>query len=147
MVVFHTLQHTFLLLPPSPPTMGKRKVIDLTGEPSEPRPPANPCLGECPICLEPMDSMASTDEERVTTTTCLHCFHANCIAKWFAIKNSCPCCRTRSGSIVIDFGYGHQYHPAWPIHEIRHTPPQPTSEVARIVGRLSQLDQWPQVSV
>ena len=43
-------------------------------------------LNECPICYE-----ATGD---AITTNCNHKFCRNCLARWTALKNTCPMCRT-----------------------------------------------------
>tara|TARA_B100001057_G_C22787028_1_gene926018 strand:+ start:1027 stop:1518 length:492 start_codon:yes stop_codon:yes gene_type:complete len=41
---------------------------------------------ECPICFEKL-------KKNVARTYCNHLFHAECLYKWFTIKNTCPLCR------------------------------------------------------
>ena len=39
----------------------------------------------CPICYQSMDS-------DVRIMLCKHCFHENCLKKWFYIQDKCPMC-------------------------------------------------------
>lgn len=43
---------------------------------------------KCSICLENIKS------DNNVVLNCNHCFHQECIKKWYNIKNTCPNCRT-----------------------------------------------------
>ena len=45
-------------------------------------------MTECPICYE-----AITAETGITTLSCSHSFHLQCVATWLIQVNNCPCCR------------------------------------------------------
>ena len=44
-------------------------------------------IEDCPICLENVS-------EADFTTSCGHCFHAQCLTEWLMTSNTCPMCRT-----------------------------------------------------
>jgi len=54
----------------------------------------------CPICHD-IISLSSPDPDEAPvllghprdSTTCGHCFHKGCIARWMQIKSSCPICK------------------------------------------------------
>lgn len=44
----------------------------------------------CAICLNPLDSEQTTDQEE---TVCGHIYHKHCLRTWLNVQTSCPCCR------------------------------------------------------
>ena len=47
----------------------------------------------CSICLEPIN--------KETKLNCGHCFHPECIEKWFDGNDTCPYCRDPQNPTVI----------------------------------------------
>ena len=63
-------------------------------------------MPKCSICLQPIKKMTKWDRLHLGlstvdvhiefdsyTLTCKHCFHSDCIFKWFENSESCPNCR------------------------------------------------------
>lgn len=44
---------------------------------------------DCPICFEQI----SQSDPNVSTLSCKHSFHIDCVSRWFDTNESCPCCR------------------------------------------------------
>lgn len=52
----------------------------------------------CAICLNDLNQ----SEERISTLSCSHEFHHDCISRWFKASMSCPCCRSVEPSDDVD---------------------------------------------
>uniref|UniRef100_A0A0D9XM47 RING-type E3 ubiquitin transferase n=1 Tax=Leersia perrieri TaxID=77586 RepID=A0A0D9XM47_9ORYZ len=80
-----------------------------------------PVLEDCPVCLEPFAASAAAAGEDCgeedggvkVVPACGHVFHAGCIDRWLAVRNSCPVCRcavvsyrARDTAVVVDDGDG-----------------------------------------
>jgi len=54
---------------------------------------------ECPICFGEINQAATG----ITTLSCSHSFHFNCLTKWFYAQpgeeQTCPCCRHEAGEL------------------------------------------------
>lgn len=50
---------------------------------------------KCPICLSEIEDLAIFD-------TCFHSFCFFCIGQWLEISKSCPLCKTKNESIIIN---------------------------------------------
>ena len=48
---------------------------------------------ECPICY-------SEPKMPTKPNNCAHIFCFRCISRWFKLKKSCPCCRTRIDKLI-----------------------------------------------
>ncbi|XP_044983871.1 mucin-2-like [Hordeum vulgare subsp. vulgare] len=96
--------------PPPPPTAATPPDVDLSSPPpvattatyDDAPPPlrraparrvhgptANPGLGNCPVCSEPLHGRTNV----MAPHACAHVFHASCIEPWLHNRGSCPVCR------------------------------------------------------
>ena len=53
---------------------------------------ATPEQTDCPICFDTINEQTGK-----VVMSCKHSFHLSCIATWLQTKESCPCCRSKTG--------------------------------------------------
>ena len=58
---------------------------------------------QCPICFGDFNANFNNPSH---TTSCGHTFHKKCIDTWFAVKPTCPICRTRRVAVADCKGRG-----------------------------------------
>ena len=51
----------------------------------------------CSICIEPINDL----NKETTKLNCGHCYHSDCIEKWFDENDTCPYCRELQNPTVI----------------------------------------------
>ena len=62
---------------------------------------------KCAICLDSQEWGTEIDEKLLTTTSCCHTFHINCLTQWMKQKNTCPLCKHRNPHIeILDLSQG-----------------------------------------
>lgn len=62
-------------------------------------------VGDCAICLEPMDLTINKGEGKVVGQKCNHLFHHRCLTQWRSYKNStshlCPLCKVHVPALEL----------------------------------------------
>lgn len=62
---------------------------------------------ECPICLDPL-------RQGISTLTCFHRFHAECIDHWLGENTTCPMCRQSADCACLRCFIDTRLVPFWP---------------------------------
>ena len=69
---------------------------------------------ECSICLELIiEGADQLGNQLATTLLCDHCFHSQCINRWFSQKQNCPLCRQKTHNSNKTFDNDHIIDDDW----------------------------------